>query len=404
MRSFGSFLALSGAFTLAACGGDTGPQTVGGIAPPGGSTPTPTPANFLDVTSTTTFDVVGSFQTLDTTTTVSTPAGGGTPTTRVASLYAGNAATVNAPNGSISYNPRDGIFTVRFTDNAANVTRTYNYQDPAHRTQFSGGQFASYQIPNLATFNYLQVLEGNAQPVFFYQRPGATRADGSKASTFVSLAGFSRVEESQTTTPPANPATDPTVTATNFKGERGAFVFGQKTPFNQVPTSGEGTYRGDFLASMVADPTGGGRSTMQWISGDSSVAVKFGTGQVDLTLTGTVGPAYVQGATVPSPIAAGTSFTARGTAQVNLTGKGGFTGVFTQNTGGQQNVGFGSGASFVGVDFASVSAGGPTAGASSIDGGFFGPNAVDVGGNIRIVGGIPDQRVDILGAFTGTKP
>ena len=41
--------------------------------------------------------------------------------------------------------------------------------------------------------------------------------------------------------------------------------------------------------------------------------------------------------------------------------------------------------------------------ASSIDGSFYGPNAVEVGGSFRIVGGVPDQRVDILGAFTGAK-
>ena len=28
---------------------------------------------------------------------------------------------------------------------------------------------------------------------------------------------------------------------------------------------------------------------------------------------------------------------------------------------------------------------------------------VNVGGNFRIVGGVPDQRVDIQGAFTGAK-
>ena len=42
-------------------------------------------------------------------------------------------------------------------------------------------------------------------------------------------------------------------------------------------------------------------------------------------------------------------------------------------------------------------------GGSSIDGAFFGPAAQEVGGAFRIVGGTPDTRIDILGAYTGKK-
>jgi hypothetical protein len=154
---------------------------------------------------------------------------------------------------------------------------------------------------------------------------------------------------------------------------------------------------------MVADPTGGGRSTMQWITGGSTFKVNFATGKADLQLSGTVGESYVFGAAVPSPIAAGSSFTANGTAQVDLIRSGGFTGAFTLNSKTPNSVGFTMGSTFVGIDFARAAAGGSTAGASSIDGAFFGPNAVNAGGNFRIVGGIPDQRVDILGAFSGAK-
>ena len=38
---------------------------------------------------------------------------------------------------------------------------------------------------------------------------------------------------------------------------------------------------------------------------------------------------------------------------------------------------------------------------SSIDGAFFGPIGQEVGGGFRIVGGVPDERIDIIGAFTG---
>jgi allophanate hydrolase subunit 1 len=40
-------------------------------------------------------------------------------------------------------------------------------------------------------------------------------------------------------------------------------------------------------------------------------------------------------------------------------------------------------------------------GGSSINGSFFGPVAQEVGGGYRIVGGTPDERVDILGVFIG---
>ena len=41
---------------------------------------------------------------------------------------------------------------------------------------------------------------------------------------------------------------------------------------------------------------------------------------------------------------------------------------------------------------------------SSIDGAFYGPNGVELGGGYRIVGGTPDERIDILGTFVGQRP
>ena len=86
---------------LTACGGASGPQTVGTIASAGS---TPTPSTFLAVTEARTFDALGSFHKLD----VEEATG--------AVLYAGNAATVRAPSGQITYSPRDGIFTLNFVD------------------------------------------------------------------------------------------------------------------------------------------------------------------------------------------------------------------------------------------------------------------------------------------------
>ncbi|UZK66716.1 hypothetical protein [Sphingomonas sp. M1-B02] len=400
MRSFRNFVVLSGAVLLAACGGDTAPQTVGSVAPPAGgspgsgggvgtgggtTTPTPTPANFLDVTSAATFDAIGGFQALDRKTDATTGA--------VATLYTGNAATVGAPSGTISYDPRDGVFTLKVADTKANVSRDLRFQDPAHRTEYSSAGFAARQLPNLSGFNYLEVFDGTSNPVFFYQRPGTQ-------TTYVSLGGYSRTAED--------------VTAGTFNAERGVFVFGQKTAIAQVPAAGSGTYEGGMLASMVNDPSGGNASYLQWINGTSKIDINFATGKVDMALAGTVGPAFAQGGGAVDPtrlaVGNGSTFRANGTAQVDLIRSGGFAGVFRQNVAAspgvaaQQNVGFTDAAgTFLGVDFASVSQGLPTAGASSIDGAFFGPGAINVGGNFRIIGGVPNQRIDIQGAFTGAK-
>lgn len=378
---------------LAACGGDTRPATVGSSAPPsgsggsgggvgsGGSSPTPTPANFLDVSTQTSFDALGSFQALNQTTTAA-----GTAT-----VYTGNAATVNAPSGTISYNPRDAVFTLTIADSTANVNRDLRFQDPAHRVEFTPAEFAAKQIPNLNGFNYLQVFDGVTTPIFFYQRPGTQ-------TNYVSLGGYSRTAQD--------------VAAGSFNAERGVFVFGQRTPTAQIPASGTGTFTGGFVASMVFDQTGGGASYLQWVNGSSTATVDFGARTVALRVGGTVGEAYAQGVAVnPTQlsVAAGSTFTASGTASINMV-QGGFSGAFRQNvaangsTPAQNNVGFTlANGSFLGVNFASVAAGGSTAGASSIDGAFFGPNAVNLGGDIRIVGGVPNQRVDIMGAFTGAK-
>ncbi|TPG20502.1 hypothetical protein EAH87_08450 [Sphingomonas koreensis] len=90
----------------------------------------------------------------------------------------------------------------------------------------------------------------------------------------------------------------------------------------------------------------------------------------------------------------GAAFNATGSASIITTG--GFSGQFSSAF-------FTAGGTKVPVDFTSVNPATNVAGGSSIDGGFYGPGAKEVGGNFRIVGGVPNQRFDILGAFTGAK-
>ena len=317
----------------------------------------------FDVAAATTFDGVGASQSYST-------------DDKGVGLYRGNASTVDAPSGKITYNPRDGIFTVALTDAAAGVTRSVNFQDPGHRSTVDSARSGEYQVPLLPGFNYLQALDGDASFTFFYQRPGTS-------GSFVSLAGFER----------SSYATDSKTSEQN----RGVLVFGARTATSQVPTTGSAHFDGEFLATMVGQ-TGGSLPILQWINGASAVDVDFAKQTLSLGLTGAVGPAFVKTDAIPDAalsIPNGTSFTAQGLASWTAASTA-FSGKFTAAA-------FGTGAAAQRVDFTSVSAGGVAAGASSIDGAFYGPAAKNIGGDFRIVGGLPDQRVDILGGFVGAK-
>jgi hypothetical protein len=125
----------------------------------------------------------------------------------------------------------------------------------------------------------------------------------------------------------------------------------------------------------------------QWIEGRSKTTVDFGASTFTLDLNGTVfAPQFDNFTSKVATLQQGATFTASGAGRIDLVNAGGFLGQF--NT-----------ASFAqgGQTFNLTVAG------SSIDGAFFGPAADEVGGGFRIVGGTPDQRVDIIGAFTGGK-
>ncbi|WP_375402551.1 transferrin-binding protein-like solute binding protein [uncultured Sphingomonas sp.] len=396
MRAIHAFLTLP-FLSLAACGGGSGGSGSGSVlsagtaAPPAGATPTPTPgntptptptpgtstptptptptlgptgqSNLFDVSATAVFDAVGAAQSLNV-------------DEEGRTLYQGNASTVAVPTGTITYNPRDGIFTVALADTAANVTRNVSFQDPAHRSEVDQARRGEYQVPLLAGFNYLQALDGDAQFTFFYERPTAT-------GDFVSLAGFERSF--------LNPDSG------EFTSEQGVMVFGAKTPTLQVPTRGVGRFEGEFLATMVGRQDGSA-SILQWINGTSGVDVDFAKRTVGLSLTGLVSPVFSKNMAVNSnalAIPAGSVFTAVGSAGWARAGSV-FTGTFASAE-------FKTGSQVVPIDFTRVNGANSVAGASSIDGTFYGPDAKNIGGNFRIVGGVSDRRFDILGAFAGAK-
>jgi len=396
MRKFLGFVPL---LALAACGsGGSGVATAGGVAAPsgvggsgdtgsGGSTGTVSPGtgagvtvgnggsgttsvsstSFLNSTTAKTYNVIGASSSL-------TRSGTGT-------LYQGNATTANTPLGTIDYDPRDGIFTIKLADSKAGVNVDIRTQDPAHRTDFDGARSPQPGVPSFDGFNYLEVLGNSADDLstFFYQRPGA-------ATVYVTLAGYVRN---------LIPA-DPTATQTL---ERGAMVFGDRTPAFQVPTKGTANYTGGFIAAMINNPTfddaAGNPSVYQWVYGSSSIDVDFGNKSFALSLNGTVDSS----ATDPVAIPNGSSFAASGGGTIDYVRSGILSGSFTSAC----FVAACGSAGAIPIDFAAVSPGSSTAGASSIDGAFYGPDAVNLGGSFRIVGGVPNQRVDLNGAFTGAK-
>ena len=349
-----------------------------------------------------------------------------------AQIFAANTSTVRSSGASIAYDPANAVFTLTVTDPNTNAATTTRFQDPAARTNFGGSVTPQWGVPNLndPNFRYLEAGDGSPISPYKYSGTGAVNIgdntnapNGLTGSTYqstdlfyevpgtstkyVSLAGYLRNSLSWSdvglvdgsNNPVIDPVTGKQIQVHNARWhlERGAFAYGIQTAQSAVPTTGSGTYTGSMLASLVYNPTIDGAygaklpTYFQWIQGTSTTTVNFASGAVGLSLAGTVGAPFYDYYTGPTAtsIAAGTSFTATGTATINLVNTGGYKG------------------SFGSASFGSTTNGSPTAlniAGSTIDGAFFGPAAEETGGGFHIVGGTPDQRIDIVGAFKGKKP
>ena len=323
-------------------------------------------------------------------------------------LYSGDAATVRTPGITVTYDPRNAIYTLTIAQDG--VAQSKVFQDPAHRTDFSGARTPQPGVPNLEIgdptawrtkgVQYLQADNGSSGKTtdiatFFYELPGTT-------TKYVTYAGYVR---NRYEAPSETVVTDSaTGQVTDFKRrtqlDRAAFVYGEQTPVNAVPSNGTATYAGNMIASMVNNPNfeNDAPTYFQWISGQATTTVNFTNNSVSTSLTGTVGAplldtspiqAPTAGTPVPMPVSIpeGSTFSAAASARIDLVGTGGFTGTFS-------DAHFTNGPATQKVDIVG----------STIDGAFYGPKAEEVGASFRIVGGIPDQRVDVVGSFTGAKP
>jgi len=406
------FATLPALALLAACGGGgAGPKTItgsiGGTPGIGGGSSSGSNHSFANPTVAKTYNAISAMQSFQYTTDDRQCC------QQYSQLYSGNASTVRNPTTTVAYDPRDAIFTLTIKDPNANIDQTLRFQDPAHHTDFNGNLTPQWGVPNLAGNNVLFLQAGsgtgqlfggsNSSPVdgvpeassdvatFFYQKPGVTDASGRLLTPrYVSFAGYVRNKIDFVR---AEASSGSAYVENKWKLERGTMVFGEVTPRSEVPTTGTGTYNGAFLATMINNPTADGLlgreqpDYFQWIGGTSRVAVDFAASTVALNLDGKVGAPYIDRYTNGSTyVPANADFTASGTARIDLPNTGGFAGKVDS---AQFN--WGTGSQTV------------TIAGSSVDGTFFGPNAAEVGGSFRIVGGIPDQRVDILGSFTAAK-
>ncbi len=182
-----------------------------------------------------------------------------------------------------------------------------------------------------------------------------------------------------------------TRTLPNNTLERGAWVFGERTDIAAVPKAGSATFNGPMVATMVfnnlRDIDNAAPTYFQWIEGTSRTTVDFAASSFTLKVDGTVfAPQFDAFTTRDHTLQAGATFTASGAGRIDLVNAGGFLGQFGSAS-------FTQPGGTLGLTIAG----------SSIDGAFFGPAADEVGGGFRIVGGTPDERIDILGAFTGIK-
>lgn len=378
-------LILLGSTSLAACSGG-GPTTVGGAAvTSGGGTTTANPHSFVNPTDPKTYQASGGIQTYAFSTTPGSE--------QYNQLYAGDANTVRDNGYQITYNPRDGIFDLALKATKANVDISTRFQDPAHRTAFGGASEPQSGTPDLTAKGVIYFQNGSASgtfntdgytaqtQTFFYQKPGTT-------TKYVTYAGFIRNRIAQSN---RDNGAGGTFLQTDYDRNRGVFAFGERSSSNAVPKSGTGTFTGQMLGSLIYNPLldidPSTPSFFQWMDGTSTTTVDFGANTFTLALAATLGaPQFDLHSSPITQLSAGATFAAAGSGRVDLVNAGGFLGQINSAS-----------LTFGGITNNLVIAG------SSIDGAFYGPAAQEVGGGFRIVGGTPDQRIDILGVFTGAR-
>jgi hypothetical protein len=328
----------------------------------------------------------------------------GNPTTSsaivIGAVYEGSQPVDSSSEVTIDFNPRDAVYLIKAK--TASIDTTIRWQDPQHRTVFQQtlvpGSMTLSPAPALANYKYAEAATGVSVDTgnlntrsskrdistLFVRDTGTTGI----LTQYVTIAGFVQQKYTETEVVRSSDTTFKVV-GVDFTTDiaRSVFVYGINTPYKDIPKSGAASYSGDMYAHVIETPQNHGTDNdMRSIVGTSSATVDFGTGKLTLALAGNV--VGFAGDT--------RAFAARGAMDIFRpdTRKEGdpsrFTGAISSWSFGAYN---------------STAVGGivvPTA-ASTVEGGFFGPKDQEIGGAFRIIGNRPDERLDILGAFTGKK-
>ncbi len=317
-------------------------------------------------------------------------------------LYEGNQPVTINDQVKITRDPRDATYTIVIAPQG-NIVANTRFQDPAHRSIYASiaqQDLIRYpsqpttdwdlsallpDIPNTEYYGTGQLLSGDAgaptikTAIFFTERMG----NANSSTQYVSWGSY--WEYNAGGVPPTR----------SQSLQRTASVFGFNTLASNVPKTGSASYKGGFYADLVE-----GRD-FYTLSGASNVVVDFASDKGTFALGGNFVSA---GPGDPSTkLRLGTTFTASGTIGLLRPANA------TASTGGGAPISVFSG------KVTALALGGVTYEnlpnetkalsfqASSVEGGFFGPQAEEVGATFRIVGGLPDVRLDITGALTGRK-
>jgi hypothetical protein len=314
-------------------------------------------------------------------------------------IYEGNQPITINDGFVITRDPRDATYIVVIKGQNTIAANT-RYQDPAHRTNYAGASASlarlsvqpsvdydlSTLLPNIANTEYYASGSVSADtPVTVRKTILFTERVGTAASStqYVSWAAYWQYDA-------AGEAAKRVQTL-----QRSSAVFGFNTLAQNVPTTGNATYNGGFYADAIDG------NQFYTLAGTSTFGVNFVTNQGTFGLNGKFVSA---GPNEPSFAARlGQTFTA-----------GGDFALVRPETAGSAT----STTAPIGVfsgKVTSLALGGTTYEylpnetkllafqGSSVEGGFFGPRAEEIGATFRIVGGTPDQRLDITGAATARR-
>ena len=316
-------------------------------------------------------------------------------------LYEGSQPQGLSSEVTIDFNPRDHVYTV--TAKTAGFDNSARHQDPAHRTSYQ-----QQLVPTVSNYAYGESGTGtittntvNARSTDLVNSTIFVRdvSTATGQTQYVTIGGY--VRQAYTETEVTRSSTADTLTVgVDFTTDinRSVFAYGINSADKNVPRSGTATFRGDMLIQAIITPqlTPLG-DDFRTISGTSTTTVDFGSGKLGLALSGSV----------VGFIGDTRSFSATGSAdivrQTKDTDSSRFTGkIDSWSFGYAGTPPVGAVGSSYNLTSAATNIVVPTA-ASTVEGGFFGPTATEIGGAFRIIGLRTDERIDFLGAFVGTK-